>query len=82
MGWRRGLVSHRPYLLSTGCLPRLQVRDSRLSTVSLRRFLLKERNCLKKAASELHLFLLRANNFVYSVVFLNLYNFAACVIIA
>lgn len=82
VGWRRGPVSHGPNLLPTGCLPRLQARDSRLSTVPVRRLLLKETNCLKKATSELHLFLLRVNNFVYSVMFRNLCNFVACVITA
>lgn len=75
VGWRRGPVSHRPYLLPTGCLPRLRARDSGLSTVSLRRFLLKERDCPKKATSELHLFLLRVNNFVYFVIFRSLRNY-------
>lgn len=56
-------------------LPRLQAPDSRLSSLSLQRFFLKALNCLEKDTCELHLFSLRVNNSVYSVIFRNLYNY-------
>lgn len=71
-----GSSPHRRFLSFLGrYLPRRQARARRSFSASLPRLLPQELNGLEKATCELHLFSLRVDNSIYSVIFRNVYNY-------
>lgn len=75
-GGAGGSSPHRRYLPFLGrYLPRRQSGTRRSFSASLPRLLPQELNGLEKATCELHLFSLRVDNSIYSVIFRNVYNY-------